>query len=89
MYLPYMHHPHVLLGIFGLELVSMVAVVQAGKGSGRAAGDFAWDPLFLTVKPDSKAFLQESEIAHSRLAMLAFSGLVTQSALFEKGFPYF
>ena len=28
------------------------------------------------------------EIVHCRAAMLAFSGLVTQSALFETGFPY-
>jgi len=75
--------------IFGLELCSMVAVVQAGKGSGRAAGDFAWDPLYLTEKPESKAFLLEAEITHARLAMLAFSGLITQMALFEKTFPYF
>jgi len=75
--------------VFAIELCSMVAVVQAAKGSGREAGDFAWDPLYLTVKPDSKTFLQESEIAHARLAMMAFSGLCTQSALFgASAFPY-
>jgi len=77
-----------LTAVFALELTTSVAVVQAAKGGDRAAGDFAWDPLFLTAKPTSKKFLQESEITHCRLAMLAFAGLVTQSALLEKGFPY-
>ena len=30
-----------------------------------------------------------AEITHCRAAMMAFSGLVTQSALLEKGFPYY
>jgi len=29
-----------------------------------------------------------AEIVHCRLGMLAFSGVVTQSALFNVGFPY-
>jgi hypothetical protein len=77
-----------LVGVFALELTSMVAVVQAANGSDRAPGDFAWDPLSLTAKPDSKTFLLESEITHARLAMLAFSGLITQCALYGNGFPY-
>lgn len=75
--------------IFVLELIGGVAITQAANGSGRAPGDFALDPLSFTGKPDAKEFLLEAEITHARLAMLAFSGLVTQSALFEKGFPYF
>ena len=31
----------------------------------------------------------EYEVAHCRAAMLAFGGVVTQSALTGKGFPYF
>lgn len=77
-----------LLAVGALELCSMVGVVQAAKGSGRKPGDFSWDPLFFTQGSKSE-FLFEAEITHARLAMLAFSGLVTQSALLEKGFPYF
>ena len=72
-----------------VELCSMTAVIGATKGSGRAAGDFALDPLEFCGNPETKAFMLEAEITHARLAMLGFSGLVTQSALLEKGFPYF
>mmetsp|Transcript_18540 Transcript_18540/g.57941 ORF Transcript_18540/g.57941 Transcript_18540/m.57941 type:complete len:224 (-) Transcript_18540:83-754(-) len=72
-----------------VELCSMVSVVQAAKGSGRAAGDFSLDPLEFCENPETKSFMLEAEITHARLAMLGFSGLVTQSALLEKGFPYF
>jgi len=72
-----------------VELCSMVSVVQAAKGSGRAAGDFSLDPLEFCDNPETKEFMLEAEITHARLAMLGFSGLVTQSALLEKGFPYF
>jgi len=71
------------------ELTSMTAVIGATKGSGREAGDFSLDPLEFCGNPETKAFMKEAEITHARLAMLAFSGLVTQSALLEKGFPYF
>ena len=76
------------LAVGVLELLSMVGVVQAAKGSGRKAGDFSWDPLYFTQGAKADFFF-EAEIQHARLAMLAFSGLVTQSALLEKGFPYF
>merc|ERR1740129_2713660 len=69
-----------------VELCSMVSVVQAAKGSGRAAGDFSLDPLEFCENPETKSFMLEAEITHARLAMLGFSGLVTQSALLEKGF---
>ena len=65
------------------ELTSMVSVVQAAKGSGRAAGDFGLDPLEFCGNPDTKKFMLEAETTHARLAMLGFSGLCTQSALLE------
>mmetsp|Transcript_4420 Transcript_4420/g.11334 ORF Transcript_4420/g.11334 Transcript_4420/m.11334 type:complete len:84 (+) Transcript_4420:3-254(+) len=73
-----------LLVIGVLEVLSAVALEQAADGSGRAAGDYALDHLKLANRD-----MLEKEITHCRLAMLAFSGLCTQAALFEKGFPYY
>ena len=38
--------------------------------------------------PNPTQDYSEVELTHCRAAMLAFSGMVTQSALFETGFPY-
>jgi light-harvesting complex I chlorophyll a/b binding protein 1 len=72
-----------------VELCSMVAVVQAAKGSGRGPGDFSLDPLRFCENPETKARMLEAEITHARLGMLAFSGLITQAVLTGKAFPYF
>lgn len=53
------------------------------------AGDFGLDPLLFTVDPEKKADMQLKEITHCRLAMVAFSGVVTQAVLTGKGFPYY
>ena len=52
-------------------------------------GDFYYDPLRLTIDPVKKKDWELKEITHGRLAMLAFSGVVTQAVLTGKGFPYF
>ena len=57
------------------------------EGSDRDAGDFGFDPLgLLEAQPEN---YRTSELIHGRLAMLAFSAVVTQSNLpgHEK-FPY-
>jgi len=66
-------------------------VIQMLQGSGRAPGDFGFDPLGFS-KGKSEAQINDlklKEITHSRLAMLAFGGIVTQAVLTQKGFPYF
>jgi light-harvesting complex I chlorophyll a/b binding protein 1 len=80
----------ILLWTSLLELVSAKAVAQMFEGSGRAPGDFGFDPLkFSAGKPDSvKQDLAMKELANGRLAMLAFSGLVTQAVLTGGDFPY-
>ena len=78
-----------LLVISFIEIISMVALYEAANGSGRAAGDFALDPLAFCSDPAKKSVYQLAELKNGRLAMIAFSGMVTQSALLEKGFPYF
>merc|ERR1712083_136323 len=47
-------------------------------------GDYKFDPLGFGGGPD----LEEKEISNGRLAMMAFSGIVTQAAITEGPFPY-
>merc|ERR1712100_73183 len=51
-------------------------------------GDFTFDPLGLAKDTTRLQRYQLNELKNGRLAMLAFSGIVTQAALTEKGFPY-
>jgi len=60
------------------------------QGSGREPGDFGFGKQYLAGKSEAQIEkLKLQEITHCRLAMLAFSGVVTQSVLYDKGFPYF
>lgn len=56
------------------------------EGSGRAPGEFGFDPLGFTNKKTAaqKMDLEAKEIENGRLAMLAFSGVVTQAVLTGK-----
>eukprot|EP01036_Dinobryon_divergens_P025617 gene25617-34184_t len=73
-----------------LEVFSGAAVFDQAKGSGRASGDFSFDPLGLSKSAQSKERYQTNEIKNGRLAMLAFAGIVTQAAAFpDKSFPFF
>lgn len=67
-----------------------VAFVEATFGAkifqpGHTPGAYGWDPLDMG-KEDSEAALKE--LKNGRLAMIAFSGIVTQAALTGSGFPY-
>lgn len=82
--------PQILLWVSVFEAISTVAVIQMLNGSGRAPGDFGFDPYQLK-KPGNeakKADFELKEIVHGRLAMFAFSGMVTQAVLNNAGFPY-
>jgi hypothetical protein len=75
-----------LIVVSALETISLFATMQMLKGeTGRKPGEFFFDPL--NFKGGEK--LATNEIKNGRLAMLAFSGIVTQAALSGKGFPYF
>lgn len=78
-----------MIAIFFLELAGGAAIYDQAKGSGRASGEFSFDPLGLGKDPKKRARYETSEIKNGRLAMLAFSGLVTAAAAFpDKSFPY-
>jgi len=49
-----------------------------------AGGDYKFDPLGF----GGGKMMEEKELANGRIAMLAFSGVVTQAALTGNGFPY-
>ena len=49
-----------------------------------AGGDYKFDPLGF----GGGKMMEEKELANGRIAMLAFSGIVTQAALTGNGFPY-
>ena len=71
-------------GVF--EIAGAGAIAASLKGE-RVPGDFALTGGFGRNGQDLQK-LRENEIAHCRLAMMAFSGIVTQSALGATTFPY-
>ena len=70
-----------------LECLGFLAILEMLDGSGRKPGNFGFDPLQIGGANDES--MQLKEIENGRLAMIAFAGIVTQSALTGKGFPYF
>ena len=71
-----------LAAVFVLELAGGAAIFDQAKGSGRQPGDFAFDPFKLSSNPDKAKRYAQAEIKNGRLAMLAISGILTQSAAF-------
>ena len=71
------------------EMTSWLGVAQMLQGSGREPGDFGVGKTYLAGKtPEQVEWVKLQEITHCRLAMLAFSGVVTQSILTQGPFPY-
>lgn len=78
----------VFIGI--AEMVGYLAVAEMLQGSGREPGYFGFGVKYYENKtPEQIAKIKYQEIMNGRLAMLAFGGMVTQSVLYDKGFPYF
>jgi len=80
----------IFLWISLAEVIGFISLQQMLEGSGREPGDFGLDPLgFIRDKSDAEvAEMKLRELKHCRLAMLAFSGVVTQSVLTQGPFPY-
>jgi light-harvesting complex I chlorophyll a/b binding protein 1 len=75
-------------GIF--EIISAKSINQMFEGSGRQPGDFGFDPLKLSVGK-SQAVKDDyalKELQNGRLAMFAFSGMITTAVLTGKEFPF-
>jgi len=84
-------HMWALLLACGLfEIVGAGAIASTLNGGERKPGEFALTGGFDRDAAKLERF-KLAEIKHSRLAMMAFSGLVTQDALSHgaTGFPYF
>ena len=80
-----------LLAVGLIEFCSAASLVEVSKGeSDRAAGNFGLDGGMFKGK-DEKFIknMETKEINNGRLAMLAFGGIATQTALGATDFPYF
>merc|ERR1719198_1708418 len=76
----------IFIGLFE-TVVGIPAAWATIKGE-RAAGDFAFGTAFIPEDPALYKRKKLSELKNGRLAMLAFSGMVTQAALTGNDFPF-
>jgi len=78
-----------ILWVGTFETIGFSQIYSMADGSiEREAGDFGFDPLGL-LTPETEEKYKLAELTHGRLAMLAFSAVITQSALGKTDFPYF
>lgn len=78
----------ILLWIAVIEILTIPAL-RSFATSDRAPGDYSFDPLQLGKGAKLEKY-KLNELKNGRLAMMAFSGIITQAALAGgKGFPYF
>jgi len=74
------------IGLF--ELVVTIPSCIATMNGEREPGDFQFGLAFAPKDPEKFKMKQIAELKNGRLAMLGFSGMVTQAVLSGNGFPY-
>ena len=78
-----------LLAIGFIEFCTGAALVQVSKGEiDREPGDYAFGSKLLSKDADAAFTMKTREVNNGRLAMLAFGGIATQTALGYESFPY-
>jgi Chlorophyll A-B binding protein len=78
-----------LLAIGLVEVCSGAVLVQVSKGEvKRDAGDFEFGKQYMPADPVKAFRIKTQEVTNGRLAMLAFGGIATQTALGFESFPY-
>lgn len=78
-----------LVWIGGFEIVSWLGVAEMLQGSGREPGDFGFGNWYMNGMSEADVKKTKyQEVVNGRLAMMAFGGAVTQSVLYDVGFPY-
>ena len=68
--------------------ICTIKAVEGLKDGSHKPGDYSFDPLGFSKNAAAKAKYEVNELKNGRLAMLAFSGIVTQDGLGHHGFPY-
>jgi len=79
----------ILLWTSAWEIITFKGVTEMMEGSKREPGSFSFDPLNFSKNEKTKQDLAMKELANGRLAMLAYSGMVTGAVLSGKEFPYY
>merc|ERR1712072_141254 len=78
----------IFLWLSFIEVVHSFGVAQMmWMGSDRQPGDFGLDPLDFCSTLEKAADMKLKEITHCRLAMFAFSGVVTQAVSRARASP--
>ena len=78
------------VGVF--ELFALWLFFQSwpiGDGINRDAGDYYFGKQFLPKDPEKENDMRLKELENGRLAMFAFSGIVTQAVITGKPWPFF
>jgi len=77
-----------LLFWIGILEALTIPTVMDMNSKDRAPGDFSFDPLGLSKDAAKAERYALAELKNGRLAMLAFSGMITQAALTGNDFPF-
>mmetsp|Transcript_31011 Transcript_31011/g.29619 ORF Transcript_31011/g.29619 Transcript_31011/m.29619 type:complete len:208 (-) Transcript_31011:232-855(-) len=83
----------ILLWVSFFEIISLKVIYEMmdkENPTARLPGDFSFDPfdLYFGRNEATQKDMVIKELTHGRLAMMAFSGIVTEAVITGKAFPY-